>query len=266
MTNSPIFTTFPIFNRYHSEVLHFSSTRHGGVSTKSNTSLNLGFHDNDTVENVVKNRALLAQSAGFTPLALTVADQVHGCNITVVTQEMKGRGATEKPSSIPNSDALICAVPNVCVAVKTADCTPILLYAPDKKVVAAIHAGWRGTVQQIVRLTAEKMQREFGCQPQYMVAAIGCNIGKCCYEVGEEVVSNVQQNFGSTNGFIHYSPTTGRPHFDMQQANRHQLLAIGLNPANIGLVNTCTHCNNKDYFSHRRGDSGRLMTGIMIKG
>ncbi len=258
-----MFTIFDIFEKYRAELLHFSSTRCGGVSAGDNSSLNLGFHDNDADENVVENRRLLAQAVGFAPAALTVADQTHSCNITVVTPPLRGAGAAQKAGTIPHSDALICALPNTCIAVKTADCTPILLYAPDKKVVAAIHAGWRGTVQQIARLTAKKMQDEFGCSPQHMVAAIGNRIGACCYEVGDEVVDSVQGSFGSTEKFIHRA-ANGKPRFDMQYASLHQLLGLGLKPENIGLEGRCTRCNNHLLFSHRCGDSGRMMTGIMM--
>jgi YfiH family protein len=256
--------TFSVLDRYRDELLHFSSTRHGGVSSGRNGTLNLGFHDDDAPENVVRNRSLLAQSVGFDPQAIAVANQVHGDSVAVVTPDMRGSGATGKATAIADADALICSVPNICIAVKTADCAPILIYDVRKKAIAAIHAGWRGTVQQLARIAVEKMQAEFGCTPRDMAVAIGSAIGRCCYEVGNDVVSSVQQSAGSVEGLIYLSPVTGKPHFDMREFSYRMLVKSGVQPQNIEVSPLCARCCKHELFSHRNGHSGRMLTGIMM--
>ena len=156
-----------------------------------------------------------------------------------------------EPGSIGEGDALMTQLPGLSVSVRTADCFPILLADPETHAVAAIHAGWRGTAAGIARSTLARMQGEFGTIPKNVRAAIGPGIGACCYEVGVDVA----RQFGI--GLI-------GSHLDLAAENRSQLIAAGLDPANIDVVGGCTSCNPAQFFSWRRDrdPNGRMISFI----
>ena len=151
-------------------------------------------------------------------------------------------------------DALLENTPGAAVAVRTADCIPILLVDEQNRAVAAVHAGWRGTVAQIVRRAIESMRERFGTQPAAgLHAAIGPGIGKCCYQVGPEVAAQ----FGGQ----------GRMHLDLTEANRDQLRAAGVTPQRIYASNLCTMCQAEDFHSYRRDReaAGRMYSFAAIR-
>jgi YfiH family protein len=150
-------------------------------------------------------------------------------------------------------DALLESTPGHAVAVKTADCIPILLADPRHRAVAAVHAGWRGTVAEIARRTVEEMAIRFGSLPADLVAAIGPGIGKCCYEVGPEVAAH----FGAT----------GRAHVDLAAANARQLEAAGVAPSHIDVAGLCTRCDATLFYSFRRDAeaAGRMFSYIGLR-
>jgi polyphenol oxidase len=147
-------------------------------------------------------------------------------------------------------DALLENTPGSVVAVKTADCIPVLLVDERRRAVAAVHAGWRGTVAQIVRRAVGSMHDRFATDPADLHAAIGPGIGKCCYEVGPEVAAH----FGEK----------GRAHIDLPAANRAQLLSAGLAPSRIYVADLCTQCHPLDFHSYRRDkeSAGRLFSFV----
>lgn len=152
-----------------------------------------------------------------------------------------------------DGDALLENTPGYLVAVKTADCLPILLMDEEHRAVAAVHAGWRGTVQRIVRHAISRMLDEFGTEPTHVHAAIGPGIGKCCYEVGPEVAAE----FGET----------GKCHIDLQEANRRQLIEAGVPSLQIYSAGLCTKCGAADFHSYRRDreHSGRMLSAIGVR-
>jgi hypothetical protein len=152
-----------------------------------------------------------------------------------------------------NGDALLENTPGHLIAVKTADCIPILLIDDENRTVAAVHAGWRGTVQRIGPRAIEAMAEKFGTRPANLHAAIGPGIGKCCYEVGPEVAAQ----FGET----------GPCHIDLVDANRHQLLDAGVPDAQIYAAHLCTKCGAADFHSFRRDkeQSGRMLAFAGIR-
>ena len=160
---------------------------------------------------------------------LTTVKQVHSA-VCVVAAGPAGR--------LGEADGLLERRPGSVVAIKTADCIPILLVDPANRAVAVVHAGWRGTVAEIARHAVEAMHRHFGTQATDLHAAIGPGIGKCCYEVGPEVA----RHFGEA----------GRAHIDLTAANRRQLLAAGLSANRIYLDDLCTMCLSREFHSYRR--------------
>jgi YfiH family protein len=152
-----------------------------------------------------------------------------------------------------DGDALLEDTPGHLVAVKTADCLPILLVDEENRAVAAVHAGWRGTASGIVRRALIKMHEEFGTQPAQVHAAIGPGIGRCCYEVGPEVAAQ----FGET----------GQCHIDLLEANRGQLIAAGVAAPQIYAAGLCTMCGVADFHSYRRDreQAGRMLSAVGVK-
>lgn len=156
--------------------------------------------------------------------------------------------AAGRSGMLGQGDALLENTPGSVVAVKTADCIPLLLVDERLRAVAAVHAGWRGTVAGIARRAVESMAERFGSAPADLHAAIGPGIGKCCYEVGPEVA----REFGEQ----------GRAHVDLAVANRAQFLAAGLAPARVYVANLCTMCRADEFHSFRRDGqtAGRLFS------
>ncbi len=197
--------------------------------------------------------------------------QVHGTEIVVVTEETPYDASVELQPV--DADAVITQVRGRWIGVRTADCVPVLLYDPEKKVVAAVHAGWRGTVRHIVRLTVERMQQQFGVQPASLLAMIGPSIGPDAFEVGEEVArafaeserseSVVRSHFVSGAGWIPYL----KPHVDLWQSNAMDLLEAGLDLENIDCTPWCTVQNQDTLFSARSQgvETGRIVSVIMLK-
>jgi YfiH family protein len=158
----------------------------------------------------------------------------------------------DHPGLLGEGDALIAGHPGLAISIRTADCYPILLADTRNRVVAAAHAGWRGTAAQIVVKTLGKMNAEFGTKPEDIIAAIGPGIGVCCYEVGDEVA----REFG----------LSGRAHLDLVSENRKQLESSGVLAQNIEALGVCTFCDAERFFSYRREKekAGRMTSYIRI--
>ncbi|HEY3840830.1 MAG TPA: peptidoglycan editing factor PgeF [Bryobacteraceae bacterium] len=184
------------------------------------------------------------------PSDIVTVHQVHSASVRV--NHGQARCADDKR---PDADALVENTPGVAVGVRTADCVPVLLADPVRRVVAAVHAGWRGTAAQIVPVTLQTMDREFGSRADDVHAAIGPSIGPCCYEVGPEVA----REFGVT--------ASGRVHLDLWRMNAKQLMAAGVRAENISVAEDCSMCNSATYHSFRRDReaAGRMISWIRIR-
>jgi YfiH family protein len=162
------------------------------------------------------------------------------------------------------ADAVITNRPGLAIAVKTADCVPVLVYDPVRRVAGAVHAGWRGTAQSILKRTIEAFSERFGSSPGDIIVAIGPSIRSCCYEVGPEVVKGVQEATGSGD---YVSEAKGKHRIDLQAANRIQALSKGIHSGNIQIIEECTHCMPEKYYSYRysKGTTGRQFAVISIR-
>jgi len=164
---------------------------------------------------------------------------------------------------------MITNCPGLLLGIQTADCIPVLVADVANRVVAAFHAGWRGTVQRVVELGVRRMQLEFGSQPENLQAAIGPGIGVCCYEVGSEVQAKFGESFeyGAELFRLKESPQGPSFHLNLREANRRQLLDAGIRAGAIYMVGGCTSCEPERYFSHRAsgGNTGRMMAVIGIR-
>jgi hypothetical protein len=244
-------------------LVHFVTTRSGGMSLPPYNSLNLGLHTADNSDHVLANRALLAKETGIGEEKFLYASQVHSGDVKIIDSTAIENGVLFQN---PRTDATITAIPGICLMVMVADCVPVLLFDPVKRISAVIHAGWRGTVHHIVSNTVRAMVEHFGCDPADLLAGIGPSIGPCCYEVGEDVTDFVAQSFGTTKGYLIRKNGASKLHFDLWYANQKQLVDNGVKPENIETSTLCTMCNSETFFSSRAsgGVTGRFAAGICI--
>jgi len=246
-----------------SELFHFSTTRVGGSSINIYRSLNLGFNSGDLQDVVTGNRIRLCAALEINPDRLIFPKQTHTACGKTITAEFFNLDKEEKKRFLNETDAVVTNLKGVCVAIKTADCVPVLLYDPIRKVAAAVHAGWRGTVQNIVIVTIRKMIKEFETDPSDLIAAIGPSISPEVYEVGEEVWNQFDPEF--------YLPTnplkTDKRLLDLWSANYQQLIDAGVPKEQIEVARICTFSDPDRFFSARRDGikTGRMATGIMIR-
>jgi len=222
--------------------------------------LSLALHTGEALDEIVSNRQKIISELDLAEKTyFVVAEQTHGDNITVITERgTKGWEALE--DAVSQSDALMTDLPNVILAILTADCVPILLYDKKKKAAAAVHAGWKGTCSRIVLKTVQKMVEVYGSDPADILAGIAPSIGKCCYEVGEEVAAHF---FDVPEGF---RKKGDKYMLDLPYINKYQLRTAGLLEKNIEMSGVCTACEVDSFFSYRKeqGCSGRFMSLIGI--
>ena len=247
-------------------ISHFVTTRQGGVGTGNYASFNPGEYCGDGAECVRMNRNLLSEAIGISPECIFAPFQVHGCEIRSLSPSFLALSPEERKACLQGVDALVTDIPGLCIGVTTADCVPVLVYAPDKKVVAAIHAGWRGTVQQIVAGTIRVMIEKYGANPSLMLAGIAPSIGPEAFEVGEEVVDAFRESGVDLSAFLSRNAATGKAHINLWEANRLQLLESGLEAVHIEVSGICTYTQHDEFFSARRLgiQSGRILSGIMV--
>ncbi len=227
---------------------------------------NIGFTEDSGGPAICENRRLLARNVGFDPGVLVTAQQVHSSHVAVVTKVEAGKGAMDKRSRIPETDALVTNVADVCLMVLSADCVPVLLYDSQQRVIAAVHAGWRGTAAQIVLKTVQVMVDRFGCRAEQIQAGIGPSIGKCCFEVDGEVADVFRNLFPVRPDIVTEGKTTGKYQVDLWEANRQELVEGGLLPDHIEIAGMCSVCHPDRFFSYRREGkaAGRFGAGIML--
>jgi polyphenol oxidase len=260
-------------------LLHGFSTTPGGISElNGQPALNLGFTGWDTRDNVLENRRRFQSALGAHDLPLITLKQLHSDVIHLFDSA---------PSDPWRGDAAITKRSGLLLAVQTADCVPILLVDPKKRAVAAIHAGWRGTLARIVTKTIGAMQMHFATNPRDLLATIGPSIGPCCYEVGTEIAAKFLSQFPDAPSYFDEFRTGDEPNpiqwlnmappghqpppknvlLDLRKANQSQLLAAGLGCQNIHIVDLCTACRPDLLFSYRKQGShtGRLMAAIALR-
>ena len=238
---------------------HCFTTRFGGVSQGVLASLNIGIHRGDAPQNVLKNYEILGEALGFDVKNLVLSHQTHTDIVRVVTREDTGAGLFAP--ELEECDALITNVPQLALVVFTADCTPILLHDPVTGAVGAVHAGWRGTAAQIAGKAVAAMEREFGCRPGDIRAAIGPNIGFCCFQTHADVPQAMAASFGSE------AEQWIRPSGDKYYVNLKALNALALRRAGVTRIQIsedCTVCQSHRFWSHRVTQGERGSQGAII--
>jgi YfiH family protein len=280
-------------------LVHGFSTRPGGASKleilrdgkqQTDEVMSLGFTDWDTRERVLENRKKFFGALGADRMRVVALRQIHSDIVHRIDSAPPVEGESSQGDA-PQGDALITRERGVLLVVQTADCIPILLADTKRRAVAAIHAGWRGTVRRIAEKALGRMQMDFGTCPEDVVAALGAGIGGCCYEVGEEVVKEFQAQFPAARDWFHgsfealasgennpnwlpwltmrppgHAPPPLRAQLDLIAANRTILQGAGIVSAKILDSGLCTACRTDLFFSYRRErTTGRMMAAIGIR-
>lgn len=207
--------------------------------------------------NAPENIAKLADVLALKTNQMVYPDQTHSSCVAEVA---------EFPEAIiSETDALVTNQSELCLCVQTADCVPVLLFDPKAKVIAAIHAGWRGTVGGIVENALSKMKTNYGASAKNIVAAIGPSISPEIYEVGDEVVAAARKSIPNVETTLHKNGK-GNYHFNLWEANRKLLLKSGVVQQNIQVLGACSFSEAEKYYSARRDgvETGRMVSGIMI--
>lgn len=251
----------PEFAGGNSGCMQGFTTRHEGVSRPPYNSLNLGTNTEDPPHNIEGNRSILARTFGIPMEKLVTVRQNHGSDILVIDEPNDDYSHF---LSI-ECDAIITNQPGVMIGVTVADCVPILLHDPEKRVIAAVHAGWQGTAAGIVAKTIKGMAEIFGSRPASLLASIGPCIHQCCYEVDKPVMDRFIEH---GQPWEHISEKSDGNHWklDMPLANRMQIEESGLPASSILTASHCVSCQKDLFFSYRRdkGETGRQLGFILI--
>jgi YfiH family protein len=233
----------PLFG--DSTIIHGFSTRKGGVSNPPYDTLNLGMGTDDSRDRVDENRHRFFHAMSIPSRSAAIPQQVHGNHIVRITE----------PRTYPATDGLITDVPGIGLVVQVADCLPIYLYDPVRKVVGLVHAGWRGTKLKIVSKAVVEISRHYNVKAHNLHVFFGPSIGPCCYEVGNGVSMYFSDKY-LKNGKL-----------DLWESNRDLLIDAGVNPERIVMSRLCTVCLPEWFFSHRagKGRTGRMMAIIGLR-
>ena len=239
-----IFSCFP-------NIVAAQSTRHGGVSPPPFESLNLGLYTEDTFNNVRDNRYRFFTALGIHEGQIVGSFQKHGDWILTASE----------PKQYKDYDAIITDEKNLFLTITIADCVPVLIYDAQKETIAAIHAGWKGTVAEIVRKTLEKMNLKYGTEGKDCFAYIGTCIDGCSFEVGDWVAVKFKAEFKE------WKEDRQKFFVNLKHANKTQLMDFGIPESQIEVSPFSTFLNNEDYFSHRKenGKTGRMLAVIGMK-
>jgi len=266
---------------------HSFSLRRGGVSSQPTGAegLNLGFTPTDSRGAVEENRRRFFHALGVEDFLFADVQQVHsaytlraerrGGAVAYVAgtacgsdaaRESPPRGPTDQSALKPEADALVTRDPQVLLAIRTADCLPILIADPVRQAVAAVHAGWRGTLAGVTEAAIAEMARAFGSIPASLVAALGPSIRACCYEVGPEVEEAFRRRSPENEKLFLRASPEARARLDLVAAARAALERSGVPAFQIHVANFCTACRTDFFFSHRKegARTGRMMAVIGI--
>ena len=240
----------------YSNISCFSTTRHGGCGEGTYATFNCTHYCGDRPENVKANLENLSASLPKRPRVFVIPRQTHTTNVRVIAD-------VPTQDELQDVDAVVTCRKGVCLCVSTADCVPVLLYDRAKEVIAAVHAGWRGTVGRIVEKALETMKSHYGTEAKDIIACIGPSISLESFEVGDEVYAAFQEAGFDMNRIARRYE---KWHLDLWEANRMQLLAHGVLPEHVEVAGICTYSHHEDFFSARRLGikSGRILSGIMM--
>ena len=244
-------------------IKHAFSTKEGGVSEGIFSTMNLSFTRGDDIDKVKENYRRFFDAVGFALNNMVMSDQIHETDIMKI-DEKKINEINEESKGIEdrvckNIDGLITNLPNVPLVTFYADCVPLYFVDTVNKAIGLSHSGWRGTVKGMGIKTVEAMVREYGSNPENIVAVVGPSICQDCYEVSKEVVDEFHKEYYDKFDVssIYYEKENGKMQLNLCEANRQILLLAGLKSENIVISNVCTSCHSDLLFSHRKTNEKR---------
>lgn len=260
------FLAFPLLEET-GLVKHGFSTRLGGVSKGKFSTMNFTFTRGDDPDHVLENYRRMAAALGVDETKMVLSCQTHTTNVRRVTDEDAGKGIG-KERDYTDVDGLITDVPGITLVTFYADCVPLYLLDPVHRAIGLSHSGWRGTVNRMGKVTIEAMAREFGSEPEDLIACIGPSICQDCYEVGEEVAENFREAFREEEWpEILLDKGNGKYQLDLWRANEIVFRDAGILPEHLQTTDICTHCNPDLLFSHRTcgNERGNLAAFLCLK-
>lgn len=256
---------YSLFEKYP-ELFAFSTERNGGVSVGKYASLNLCDYTGDSLSSVKRNRQIFCEENNIANDRLFIPRQTHGSKIIIIDEKFLCLSSLEQIKKLNGVDALITNQKDVCIGISTADCVPIMMFDVKKRIVAVVHAGWRGTLAKIVVKTLKEMQLHFGSSPTDILVQIAPCISFENYEVGVELVDSfAREQFPINQLFC--DKEKDKFCFDLKTANRFLLLEFGVLPQNIAVSDCCTFRDYERFFSARRLgiNSGRMFSCMMLR-
>ncbi len=257
------YLTFPTLDRYP-ELIHLFTTRHGGVSTGSVSTWNLGEYGQDTPENILRNYMILADTIGISVGQFVRTQQTHTSNIRIVTAEDKGKGITRE-RDYTDIDGLVTSERGIAIVTTHADCNAVFFFDPVKQVIGLAHSGWRGTLRGISSEMVKIMRSEYGCDPGDIIAGTGPALCQDCFEVDRDVAEDFLQKDPSYRDLMYERGI--KFYIDLKGIIRRDLMAAGLKEDNLLDMGLCTKCHKDDFFSHRghHGKRGLMAAVMMLK-
>lgn len=244
-------------------VLAFSTTRHGGYSSGEYGEFNINRYCGDSEDATERNLRLLGKELGIETDRIIMPHQTHGTEVRHIAADFLTLPAEVRRLILEGVDAVTTNERGICVGVSTADCIPIIIYDEPTHAIAAVHAGWRGTVQCIVKRAVDAMRLTYGSNPTDMKAIVGPGISLAAFEVDEEVY---EQFLSAGFDMEAISRRENKWHIDLPECNRRQLIDCGVSETRIIMSGICTYSRSADYFSARKlgVDSGRIYTAAML--
>lgn len=239
------------------------TTREGGVSQGDCATLNLSFKRKDDPEAVRENYRRLCRELGLPTERLAISAQVHADRVLIPRKEELGLPVIRQ-GDVREGDSWICNQRGVILIRHHADCTPIYLLDPVRRVIGLAHAGWRGTVLGIAGKTVSAMEETYGSRPEDVLAVIGPSIGPCCFEVTQNVSEPMEAAFPGQGLITHCE---GKMLADLWRCNELSLLQAGVRPEHLTVSRVCTVCRDDWFFSHRReqGKTGTMASLLMLR-
>lgn len=256
---------YELFSAYPN-ISCFVTTRTGGCSEGAYASFNCSPFCGDKEAHVLENQKFLCRALPQHPLQLIIPKQVHDTKICVVDPEFLSLSPALQQEKLNGVDAVVTTEPGYCVCVSTADCVPLLIYDRKHHVVAAVHAGWRGTVNEIAWKTLNLMREQFGTSGEDTLVSIGPSISLASFEVGEEVYEAFREKGYDMSRIAVWKEEKQKHHLDLWEANRIQLRSFGIPDAQMACADICTFIHHERFFSARRLgiQSGRILSGVIM--
>ncbi len=250
------FLTFPSLDGIPG-IVHGFSTRLGGVSRGDLASMNLSFSRGDNPERVRENYRRIAGAVGFSVDDMVFSYQTHTNHVRIVTEDDRGKGYV-KDRDYKDVDGLVTNVPGLVLVTFYADCVPLFFVDPVHGAVGLSHSGWRGTVSDIAGVTVRTMQEAYGSNPAELTAAIGPSICRSCYEVSEDVIVQVREQYPREMWPLLYdTKENGKYQLDLWEVCRQNMIRAGIRPERIAVTDVCTCCNPDILYSHRASQGRR---------